>query len=102
MCCKPKLKQKPIFRSQQKIFVSEMDPATIAQTKPMENDFSNNVIDSSDNEIYDDDMEEEEDSLTFKNKTKKLIRPEKSASSNSNHLFSVILTFSSIIWHLAL
>lgn len=78
-----------------------MDPATIAQTKPMEKDFSNNVIDSSDNEIYDEDMEEE-DSLTFKNKTKKLIRPEKSASSNSNHLFNVILSFLSIFWHLAL
>lgn len=76
-----------------------MDPATIAQTKPIEKDFSNNVIDSSDNEIYDEDMEEEEDSLTFKNKTKKLIRPEKSASSNSNHPFGVVLTFLSIFWH---
>jgi len=80
-----------------------MDPATIAQTKPMEKEFSNNVIDSSDNEIYDEEIEEEEDSQTFRNKTKKLIRSESnSASSNDSHLCDVILAFLSIFWHLAL
>lgn len=48
--------------------------------KPIEYETPNHIVDITDNEIYDEEFEDEEDNFTFRNKTKKLIRPEKSAS----------------------
>lgn len=58
-----------------------MDPTTISHLKPFDYEVSNNIIDPDDNEIYSEieEIEDEEDNSTFRNKTKKLIRPEKSA-----------------------
>lgn len=71
-----------------------MDPATISQAKPVDYETANHVADITDNETYDEDFHDEEDNFTFRNKTKKLIRPEKSLSVNTqNKLCNTILLY---------
>ncbi len=76
-----------------------MDPATVSQTKSVENGGSDNVADVRNNETYDEEEDEDqEENSTFQNKTKKLIRSEKSASTNKDDkcysfIFVLFITF---------
>lgn len=65
-----------------------MDPTTINTAKYPDYDAPNNIVEIKDNEAYDEETEED-NSLPFGNKTKKLVRQEKSSSYRTDYkLFS--------------
>lgn len=60
-----------------------MNPAIV--NKDLENDMSNHIVDAKDNEVHDNNEEDDEedddaDSTLRRNKTKKLVRKEKSTA----------------------
>lgn len=61
-----------------------MDPSTINTAKYPDYDSPNNIIDIKDNEAYDEEIEND-NSLPFGNKSKKLVRQEKSASTRTDY-----------------
>lgn len=63
-----------------------MDPATLNTGKDIDYETPNNVIEFKENEAYDEETEGD-NSLPFGNKTKKLVRQEKSSSARTDYKY---------------
>ncbi|XP_065206265.1 lachesin-like [Planococcus citri] len=80
-----------IGESEGVIRIHEMDPATLNTKNELDYETPNNIMVFKENEAYDEETEDD-NSLPFGNKTKKLVRQEKSTSTRTDYKY-----FSSII-----